>query len=136
MAVGAFVLFCIAVLAKATKLLEPDDSAYLASIIALTHGHITLSTAQYDALSAQLSAHYGTGIMQWIHLSDGRWMSEKNPGYPFFAAPLTRATPSSLHRSRCWESCGRHRCSQAQWHRSASSSPAVAGWGTGAAPGP
>lgn len=85
-AVGAFVLFCIAVLAKATKLLEPDDSAYLASIIALTHGHITLSTAQYDALSAQLSARDGTGIMQWIHLSNGRWMSEKNPGYPFYAA--------------------------------------------------
>ena len=97
-AVGAFALLCIAVLTKATKLLEPDDSAYLASIIALTHGHITLSTAQYDALSEQLSAHYGTGIMQWIHLSDGRWMSEKNPGYPFFAAPfqmlgILRAAP-------------------------------------------
>ena len=90
--------FCIAVLAKATKLLEPDDSAYLASIIALTHGHITLSTAQYDALSAQLRAHDGTGIMQWVQLANGRWMSEKNPGYPFFAAPfqmlgILRAAP-------------------------------------------
>jgi hypothetical protein len=94
----AFVLFCVAVLTKATKLLEPDDSAYLASIIALTHGHITLSTAQYDALMAKLSAHGGPGIMQWIHLADGRWMSEKNPGYPFFAAPfqmlgILRAAP-------------------------------------------
>ena len=97
-AVGAFALFCIVVLTKATKLLEPDDSAYLASIIALTHGHITLSTAQYDALSAQLSARDGTGILQWIQLSNGRFMSEKNPGYPFFAAPfqmlgILRATP-------------------------------------------
>ena len=87
-AVGVFALLCVAVLTKATKLLEPDDSAYLASIVALTHGHITLSTAQYEALSAQLRAHGGTGIMQWIHLSSGRWMSEKNPGYPFFAAPF------------------------------------------------
>ena len=99
-AVGAcaFALFCIAVLTKATKLLEPDDSAYLASIIALTHGHITLSSAQYDALSAQLSAHDGTGILQWVHLPNGRWMSEKNPGYPFLAAPfqvlgILRAAP-------------------------------------------
>jgi hypothetical protein len=87
-AVCAFVLFGIAVLTKATKLLEPDDSAYLASIIALTHGHITLSNSQYNALSGQLSAQDGTGIMQWVHLSNGRWMSEKNPGYPFFAAPF------------------------------------------------
>ena len=87
-AVGAFALFCVAVLTKPTKLLEPDDSAYLASILALTHGHITLSSAQYEALLAKLSAHGGTGIMQWIHLPDGRWMSEKNPGYPFFAAPF------------------------------------------------
>ncbi len=97
-AVGVFAPFCIAVLAKATKLLEPDDSAYLASIIALAHGHITLSTAQYDALSAQLRAHDGTGIMQWVQLANGRWMSEKNPGYPFFAAPfqmlgILRAAP-------------------------------------------
>jgi hypothetical protein len=97
-AVGVFALFCIAVLTKATKMLEPDDSAYLASIIALTHGHVTLSTAQYNALSAQLTAHDGTAIMQWIHLSNGRWMSEKNPGYPFFAAPfqilgILRAAP-------------------------------------------
>ena len=96
--VGVFALFSIAVLTKATKLLEPDDSAYLASIIALTHGHITLSSTQYSALSAQLTAHDGTGIMQWIHLSNGRWMSEKNPGYPFFAAPfqilgILRAAP-------------------------------------------
>jgi hypothetical protein len=97
-AVGTFALFCVAVLTKATKLLEPDDAAYQASIVALIHGHITLSTAQYDALSAQLSAHGGMGIAQWVHLPDGRWISEKNPGYPFFAAPfqwlgILRAAP-------------------------------------------
>ena len=97
-AVGAFVLFCIVVLTKATKLLEPDDAAYLASIMALVHGHVTLTTTQYNALSAQLSAHAGTAIAQWVHLPDGRWISEKNPGYPFFAAPfqwmgMLRAAP-------------------------------------------
>ncbi len=97
-AVGTFALFCIAVLTKATKLLEPDDAAYQASIVALIHGHITLSTAQYNALSAQLSANGGMGIAQWVHLPNGRWMSEKNPGYPFFAAPfqwlgILRAAP-------------------------------------------
>jgi hypothetical protein len=91
-------LFCIVVLTKPTKLLEPDDAAYLASIVALIHGHITLSTAQYNALSAQLSAHGGMGIAQWVHLPNGRWISEKNPGYPFFAAPfqwlgILRAAP-------------------------------------------
>jgi hypothetical protein len=84
-AVGAFILFCVAVLTKATRLLEPDDAAYLASIIALAHGHLTLTTAQYDALSTQMQTHYGMGIEQWVHLPDGRWISEKNPGYPFFA---------------------------------------------------
>ena len=44
-AVGLFVTFAVVVLTQSTKLLEPDDSAYLASIIALSHGHITLSTA-------------------------------------------------------------------------------------------
>jgi hypothetical protein len=97
-AVMTFALFCVAVLTKATKLLEPDDAAYQASILALIHGHITLSTAQYNSLSAQLSAHGGIGIAQWVHLPDGRWISEKNPGYPFFATPfqwlgILRAAP-------------------------------------------
>ena len=52
MALGAFVAFCMAVLAKSLSLLEPDDFAYRASIIALTHGHIVLTNAQYQALLA------------------------------------------------------------------------------------
>jgi hypothetical protein len=87
-AAGAFAVFCVVVLTKATRLLEPDDSAYLASIIALSHGHLTLTTAQYHTLSAQMQAQYGTGIQQWVHLANGRWMSEKNPGYPFYAVPF------------------------------------------------
>ena len=82
-AVAAFVVLCVAVLVRSTQLLEPDDLAYRASIVALTHGHLTLSNAQYQALAQKLG-----GIAQWLHRADGRWISEKNPGYPFFALPF------------------------------------------------
>ena len=97
-AAAAFVAFSVVVLTKATTLLEPDDAAYLASIVALTHGHLSLSTAQYHQVAAELHAHYGTSIVQWVHLPSGRWISEKNPGYPFYALPfkllgILRAAP-------------------------------------------
>ena len=65
-AAAAFVGLCVAVLTRSTQLLEPDDLAYRASIVALTHGHLTLSNAQYQSLSQQLG-----GIAQWVHLSNG-----------------------------------------------------------------
>ncbi|HEY1223171.1 MAG TPA: hypothetical protein VGE75_06725, partial [Acidimicrobiales bacterium] len=84
-ALGGFVIFAILVLTKATALLEPDDYAYRASIVALSHGHILLTNAQYEALNRQLASSGGQGILQWHHLASGKWISEKNPGYPFFA---------------------------------------------------
>jgi hypothetical protein len=84
-AIGAFSLTCLAVLLKTPQLLEPDDYAYRASIVALSEGHVLLSNPQYIALLAQLSAHGGGGIEQWVHLASGNWISQKNPGYPFFA---------------------------------------------------
>jgi len=63
------------------QLLEPDDYAYRASIIALTQGHLSLSNAEYQALSSQLRTGGGPGIMQWVHTTSGSWISEKNPGY-------------------------------------------------------
>jgi len=84
-ALGVFAAMCVAVLVKAPQLLEPDDYAYRASIVALSEGHVLLSNAQYLALQVQLSAHGGGGIDQWVHLANGKWISEKNPGYPFFA---------------------------------------------------
>jgi len=97
-AFGGFVLFMVLVLTKATAMLEPDDYAYRASIVALSHGHILLSNAQYEALNRQLVASGGQGILQWHHLASGKWISEKNPGYPFFAVlfyvlGLLRVTP-------------------------------------------
>ena len=87
-ALGAFLALCIAVLTRSMSMLEPDDYAYRASIIALTHGHIILTNTQYLALRHQLGHTAQPGIMQWIHLTSGKWISEKNPGYPFFAAPF------------------------------------------------
>jgi hypothetical protein len=84
-ALVGFAIFIAVVLTKAAALLEPDDYAYRASIVALSHGHILLTNAQYLALSHQLSANGGQGILQWHHLTSGKWISEKNPGYPFFA---------------------------------------------------
>jgi hypothetical protein len=82
-AVGAFAVFCLAVLTRSTSLLEPDDFAYRASIVALTHGHITLTSDQYAALTAEIGR-----VAQWVQLPSGAWISEKNPGYPFFAVPF------------------------------------------------
>jgi hypothetical protein len=92
-ALAAFAALCVAVLTRSAQLLEPDDLAYRASIVALTHGHITLTNAQYTALASQLGS-----IAQWVQLPSGSWLSEKNPGYPFFAAPfqllgILRAAP-------------------------------------------
>lgn len=82
----AFAAFCVAVLVRSTALLEPDDLAYRASIEALRHGHLTLSSVEYQALARRLG-----GIAQWTQLPNGRFISEKNPGYPFFALPFAAA---------------------------------------------
>ena len=102
LAVAAFVALCAVVLSTAPRLAEPDDYAYRASVVAVTDGHLlTLSTGQVRALAAQLTRSAGpsravlTGpsplggsIEQWVQLPNGRWISEKNPGYPFLAAPF------------------------------------------------
>ena len=80
LAAAAFIGFCVVILLKKAQLMEPDDYAYRASIVALSQGHLELTTAQYHALSTQVG-----GIQQWTKLPNGKWMSEKNPGYPFFA---------------------------------------------------
>ena len=114
-AATAFAVLCIAVLSVAPQLVEPDDYAYRGSIVAMTQGHfLTLSAAQFHALSVRLARSSGPrpqvravgqaggrpgvrvvgpaggppGVAQWIRLPDGRWISEKDPGYPFLAAPF------------------------------------------------
>jgi hypothetical protein len=85
-------VLCIAALSFAPIRMEPDDYAYTASIVAMTQGHLlTLSTAQILALAAHLprSGDVGDpGFTQWVQLSSGRWISEKDPGFPFLVAPF------------------------------------------------
>ncbi len=102
LAAAAFAALCLAVLTVTPQLIEPDDFAYQASIVAMTEGHwLTLSTAQAHALSAHLLSTTGPGAsgrltqriapptpIQWVQLASHRWISEKDPGYPFLAAPF------------------------------------------------
>lgn len=85
-AAAGFAALCLLVLTKAQVMLEPDDYAYQASIAALGQGHVLLTSAQYHALAHALGD--GSSIPQWVHLPDGKWISQKNPGYPFLAVPF------------------------------------------------
>jgi hypothetical protein len=80
-------VLCVVVLRASPHLAEPDDFAYRASIVAMTHGHFfTLSEAHAHALADQVA--WGSGLPapdQWVRLAGGRWISEKDPGYPYLA---------------------------------------------------
>jgi hypothetical protein len=91
LAVAAFAALCAVVLAVAPQAAEPDDGAYRASIVAMSEGHfLTLSTAQALTLARKLGDNPAAPPNQWVELSDGRWISEKDPGYPFLAAPFEK----------------------------------------------
>ena len=86
--ITAWALFCVTLMSKVPLLFEPDDYAYRASIVALKNGLITLSQAQYVQLNSSLKGNGLVGIYQWIHLPNGMWISQKNPGFPFLAEPF------------------------------------------------
>src|SRR5690349_1767751 len=89
LALAAFAVLCAVVLSVAPQAAEPDDGAYRASIVAMTEGHfLTLSTAQAETLARKLGDNPAAPPNQWVELSDGRYISEKDPGYPFLAAPF------------------------------------------------
>jgi hypothetical protein len=88
-AVLALAALCVAVLSVRPQIAEPDDGAYHHSIVAVTMGHyLSLSTAQVDALNARLGSPAGQIPNQWVQLANGRYISEKDPGYPYLAAPF------------------------------------------------
>jgi hypothetical protein len=88
-AVVAFAALCLAVLSVRPQIAEPDDGAYHHSIVAVTMGHyLSLSTAELDALDARLGSPGGRIPNQWVQLANGRYISEKDPGYPYLAAPF------------------------------------------------
>jgi hypothetical protein len=91
LAVAAFATLCVVVLSVAPQPAEPDDGAYRASIVAVTDGHfLTLSTAQAEALARRLGDNPEAPPNQWVEVTAGRWISEKDPGYPFLAAPFEK----------------------------------------------
>lgn len=96
-AVAFYVAFAIVVLTRPERMIEPDPYAYRASIVALQDGNVTLTQEQYDALSQRLQqTELGGGISQWRQRSDGAWVSEKNPGYPFLAVGFDAASAIRL----------------------------------------
>src|SRR5690348_5576683 len=91
LALAAFAVLCAVVLSVAPRAVEPDDGAYRASIVAVTEGQfLTLSTAQAETLARKLGDNPAAPPNQWVQLGDGRWISEKDPGYPFLAAPFEK----------------------------------------------
>ncbi len=87
LAAAAFITACVLILSVAPQSAEPDDGAYRASIVAITEGHfLTLSTAQARALASGLHDNPAAPPNQWVQVSPGRYLSEKDPGYPFLAA--------------------------------------------------
>jgi hypothetical protein len=91
LAVAAFAALCVVVLPVAPQAAEPDDGAYRASIVAMSQGHfLTLSTAQALTLARKLGDNPAAPPNQWVEPRDGRWISEKDPGYPFLAAPFEK----------------------------------------------
>jgi hypothetical protein len=91
LAVAAFAALCVGVLSVAPQAAEPDDGAYRASIVAMTEGHfLTLSIAQAESLARKLGDNPAAPPNQWVELADGRYISEKDPGYPFLAAPFEK----------------------------------------------
>ena len=101
LALAAFAVLCVVVLRVRPFLVEPDDYAYRASIVAATQGHFfTLSSAQAQALATRLGSPGGLNpggpapLVQWVQLANGRWISEKERSPPSIARP-SRASPST-----------------------------------------
>ena len=91
-AAAAFAALCIAVLSVAPQPAEPDDGAYHASIVALADGHfLMLSLAQALHVARQVHDNPSAPPNQWVDRGHGRYISEKDPGYPYLAVPFQEA---------------------------------------------
>ena len=91
LAVAAFAALCAIVLSVAPQSAEPDDGAYRASIVAMTEGHFLRCRPHGRTLARKLGDNPAAPPNQWVELADGRYISEKDPGYPFLAAPSRRS---------------------------------------------
>ncbi len=91
LAAAAFAALCVVTLSVAPQSAEPDDGAYRASIVAVTEGHfLTLSFAQAQTLAGSLDDNPAAPPNQWVEVAPGRYLSEKDPGYPYLAAAFEK----------------------------------------------
>jgi hypothetical protein len=94
LALAAFAVLCVVVLRVRPFLVEPDDYAYRASIVAATHGHFfTLSSAQAQALATRLGSPGGLNAGGPSPGPAGpagqRALDQREgPRYPYLAAPF------------------------------------------------
>src|SRR5579875_1035095 len=89
LATVVFAALSAMVLSVAPRIAEPDDGAYHYSIVAVTMGDfLALSSTQLNALDAKMGPSGSQIPNQWVELSGGRYISEKDPGYPYLAAPF------------------------------------------------
>src|SRR5579859_3240162 len=89
LAAVVFVVLCVVVLSSPPQIAEPDDGAYHHSIVAITMGDfLTLNRSQLKDLDTKMGDPPGQVPNQWVELAHGRYISEKDPGYPFLAAPF------------------------------------------------
>jgi hypothetical protein len=98
LAAAAYVVLCVVVLRACLP--EPDDIAYRASIVAMTHGTSSpcrsagTSVAQQVA-PGRISSNWG-GPIQWGAARWRKWVSEKDPGYPYRrGVPDARGYPAT-----------------------------------------
>ena len=114
-----FAVLCGAALSRPVKLLEPDDYAYRASIVALSEGHVVLTDAQYQELRSRLQASdQAAGGGAGGGAGAGKGGGDRRSGSSSTTAagsarrtPATRSWPSP---SSCSASCAPRRCSTAR----------------------
>ena len=103
LALLSYALLCSLVLLSNPKFREPDAYAYRAATVSLLEGTApVLTREQYLDLDVRLREHGNDGwqgqlgIEMWVALSEDRFTSEKNPGYPFLMAPFEQLSVSRL----------------------------------------
>ena len=68
--------------------MSPIRGVLVEAIVAVAMGDfLTLSPEQVNAVGERLGGRPGLPN-QWVRLPDGSAISEKNPGYPYLAAPF------------------------------------------------
>ncbi len=93
-AFAAFAVLCVVVLRVGSRLVEPDDYAYRASIVAITQGHfLTLSTAQFARFYVPAA-----GAIALL----GSWLATRLPRRASLAAATSAAVAVTMFGLGAW----------------------------------